>query len=101
MGWKLYVGGLAHTMTAQDLNTMFAPYGTVNSARIAVDKQTGESRGFGFVEMGNETGAESAITALHANEVGGRPITVKVSRTQLEKNGGSSHAEGGAGKESA
>lgn len=73
---KLYVGNLAYTITEQELQDLFAPYGEVKSVNIVKDKFTGQARGFGFVEMGDKEQGQAAIDALNGNEVGGRKLRV-------------------------
>jgi len=97
MGTRLFVGGLAHSKSEQDLNTMFAPCGTVQSAHIATDKVTGQSRGFGFVRMSSEAEAEQAISTLNSTEVDGRTLTVRVAKSQAEKRGPMAQADGNPG----
>ena len=82
MSTRLYVGKLPHSKNEQDLNAMFAPCGTVQSARIAIDKLTGESRGFGFVRMSTVAEAETAISQLHSTELDGRRLIVRVAKAQ-------------------
>ena len=77
MGKKLYVGNLSYDTTDSTLEQMFAAHGTVQSAQVIMDRDTGRSKGFGFVEMGNDQEAQAAITALNGKEVGGRTLTVK------------------------
>lgn len=77
---KLYVGNLVFSITESDLRTMFAPYGAVESASLVTDPATGRSRGFGFVEMTNDTEAASAISGLNGKDSGGRPLTVNEAR---------------------
>lgn len=103
MGSKLYVGGLPYSATEQQLNELFAPHGTVESARIITDKFTGQSRGFGFVEMATEEEAKKAIAALNATEMGGRTLTVNEAKPQEPRTGGggfggSRGGSGGGGK---
>jgi RNA recognition motif-containing protein len=81
MGSKIYVGGLPYSATEQQLSDLFAAHGAVASARIITDKFTGQSRGFGFVEMSSDAEAQAAITALNGSEMGGRTLTVKEPRT--------------------
>jgi RNA recognition motif-containing protein len=76
MGSKLYVGGLPYAATETQLNTLFAAHGTVESARVMSDKFTGQSRGFGFVEMSTPEEAQAAITALNGTQMDGRSLTV-------------------------
>ena len=73
MGSKIYVGGLPYSTTEQQLSDLFAVHGAVTSSRIITDKFTGQSRGFGFVEMSSDSEAQAAITALNGTELGGRP----------------------------
>ena len=73
---KLYVGNLAYTVTEQELQDLFAPYGEVKTVNIVKDKFTGQARGFGFVEMGDKDMGQAAIDGLNGNEVGGRKLRV-------------------------
>src|ERR1700677_2900523 len=75
MGKKLYVGNLGYGVTDGELSKLFEAHGTVESAQIIVDRDTGRSKGFGFVEMKTEQEAQAAITALNGQEFGGRPLT--------------------------
>lgn len=90
MGSKIYVGGLPYSATEEQLSELFASHGTVQSARIITDKFTGQSRGFGFVEMGSEEEAQRAIAALNATQMGGRTLTVNEARPQEPRTGGGS-----------
>jgi RNA recognition motif-containing protein len=92
MGSKLYVGGLPYSTSEAELEGLFAPHGTVSSVRIITDKFTGQSRGFGFVEMSTGEEASAAITALNGTELGGRTLTVNEARPQEER-----PARGGGG----
>jgi cold-inducible RNA-binding protein len=76
MGRKLYVGNLAYGVDSSALEQMFAPFGTVQSAQVIADRDTGRSKGFGFVEMGSDQEAQAAIAAMSGKEVDGRPLTV-------------------------
>ena len=76
MGSKLYVGGLPYAATEAQLTTLFGAHGTVESARVMADKFTGQSRGFGFVEMSTPEEAQAAITALNGTQMDGRSLTV-------------------------
>ena len=80
MGSKIYVGGLPYSATEQELSDLFGRHGAVASARIITDKFTGQSRGFGFVEMSSDSEAQAAITALNGAEMGGRTLK-RVPRT--------------------
>jgi RNA recognition motif-containing protein len=88
MGRKLYVGNLAYTMSDSDLERIFSAHGTVQSAQVIMDRDTGRSKGFGFVEMGSDAEAQAAITALNGNEVEGRTLTVNEARPKTEGGGG-------------
>ncbi len=76
MGKKLYVGNLKYAVTSSDLEQMFGEFGTVQSADVIMDKMTGRSKGFGFVEMGSDEEAQAAIAALNGKDIDGRPLTV-------------------------
>ncbi len=86
MGKKLYVGNLGYGVTDSDLSTMFAAHGTVQSAQIIMDRDTGRSKGFGFVEMGSDQEAQAAITALNGQDSNGRALTVNEARPKAEGN---------------
>ncbi len=88
MGSKIYVGGLPYSTTEQQLSDLFAVHGAVTSSRIITDKFTGQSRGFGFVEMSSDSEAQAAITALNGTELGGRTLTVNEARPQEPRTGG-------------
>lgn len=88
MGAKVFVGGLPYATTDQQLQDLFAQYGAVASARIITDKFTGQSRGFGFVEMASDGDAQKAITALNGTQFGGRTLTVNEARPQEPRSGG-------------
>ncbi|MBI4400937.1 MAG: RNA-binding protein [Nitrospirae bacterium] len=99
MGSKIYVGGLPYSATEQQLSELFAPYGTVESARVITDKFTGQSRGFGFVEMSTAEEAKKAIAALNATQMDGRTLTVNEARPQEPRSGGGGSRGGfGGGK---
>ena len=93
MGKKLYVGNLNYEVTDADLEAMFAAHGTVQSAQVIMDRDTGRSKGFGFVEMGSDQEAQAAIAALNGQEWGGRSLTVNEARPREERGGG----RGGSG----
>jgi RNA recognition motif-containing protein len=97
MGSKIYVGGLPYSATEQQLTELFAPHGTVASARIITDKFTGQSRGFGFVEMSTEDEAKKAIEALNATQMGGRTLTVNEAKPQEPRSGGGGFGGGRGG----
>ncbi len=95
MGNKLYVGNLSYDVTNQSLEQMFAPYGTVQSAQVISDKFSGQSKGFGFVEMGSDQEAQAAITALNGQQHEGRALTVNEAKPR-EDRGGSGGGGGGS-----
>ena len=99
MGKKLYVGNLAYGVTDSDLLRMFEEHGTVQSAQVIMDRDTGRSKGFGFVEMGSDAEAQAAITALSGKQVDGRASTVNEARPKTEGGGrgGSGGGRGGYG----
>src|SRR5881397_3847926 len=97
MGRKLYVGNLTYDVTDSGLEQMFAAHGTVTSAQIIMDRDTGRSKGFGFVEMGNDQEAQAAIAALNGKEVDGRTLTVNEARPK-EGGGGRGGFGGGGGR---
>lgn len=88
MGSKIYVGGLPYSATEQQLSDLFSPHGSVQSARVITDKFTGQSRGFGFVEMGSEEEAKKAIAALNGSQMDGRTLTVNEAKPQEPRSGG-------------
>ena len=85
MGSKLYVGGLPYSATQAELTDLFSAHGTVESANVISDKFTGQSRGFGFVEMSDDIQGEAAIEALNEQEVGGRRLVVNQARPREER----------------
>src|SRR6266478_4497730 len=87
MGNKLYVGGLPYSVTEARLQEMFAAHGTVESAKVITDKFTGQSRGFGFVEMSSGGEAQRAIQALNGTELGGRTLTVNEAKPMERRDG--------------
>ncbi len=95
MGKKLYVGNLTYGVTDGDLQTMFEAHGSVQSAQVIMDRDTGRSKGFGFVEMGSDQEAQAAITALNGKEVDGRALTVNEARPR--EGGGGGGGGGGRG----
>jgi RNA recognition motif-containing protein len=82
-------------VTNTDLETMFAPHGTAQSAQVIMDRDTGRSKGFGFVEMGNNNEAQAAITALNGKESDGRALTVNEARPREDRGGSRSGSSGG------
>lgn len=97
MGKKLYVGNLAYSVTDGELEQMFAAHGTVQSAQVIMDRDTGRSKGFGFVEMGNDSEAQKAIQEMNGKDVGGRSLTVNEARPKTEGGGGRGGYGGGGG----
>jgi cold-inducible RNA-binding protein len=85
---KLYVGNLSYGTTDSDLQTLFEAHGDVRSAQVIMDRETNRSKGFGFVEMGNDQEAQVAIAALNGKDVGGRSLTVNEARPREERSGG-------------
>jgi cold-inducible RNA-binding protein len=83
---KIYVGNFSFSMTEQELRSMFEPYGAIESATVATDRDTGRSRGFGFVSMSNDEEAEKAMAALNGKDSGGRALTVNEARPQTQRN---------------
>ena len=88
MGSKVYVGGLPFSATEAEVERLFADHGKVESTRVITDKYTGQSRGFGFVEMSSPSEAQAAITALHSSEMGGRTLTVNEAKPMESRTGG-------------
>jgi len=84
MGKRLYVGNLPYTISDGELQQLFEQHGSVTSAQVVMDRDTGRSKGFGFVEMGTDAEAQAAITALHGAEFGGRTLTVNEARPKPE-----------------
>jgi RNA recognition motif-containing protein len=95
MGKKLYVGNLTYGVTDSALQQMFEAHGTVQSAQVIMDRDTGRSKGFGFVEMGSDAEAQAAIAALNGKEVDGRSLTVNEARPKAEGGGRGGHGGGG------
>jgi cold-inducible RNA-binding protein len=97
MGKKLYVGNLAYSVGDTELEEMFAPHGSVQSAQVIIDRDTGRSKGFGFVEMSSDQEAKAAISALNGKELEGRTLTVNEARPREERGGGGGGGRGGYG----
>ena len=98
MGKKLYVGNLAYGVTSSDLQRLFEAHGTVASAEVISDRDTGRSMGFGFVEMGSDQEAQAAIAALSGKEVDGRSLTVNEAKPREDRGGGGSRGGYGGGR---
>lgn len=94
MGNKLYVGNLSYDVDETQLQQLFSGHGTVSSAQIIMDRDTGRSKGFGFVEMGSSEEAAAAISAMNGQEIGGRALTVNEAKPK-ESRGGSGGGGGG------
>jgi RNA recognition motif-containing protein len=95
MATNIYVGNLPWSTTTDDLYAMFQQYGAVTRAQVVTDRETGRSRGFGFVEMPNEAEAQAAIAALNNQPINGRPLTVNVAKPR--EGGGGGGGRGGYG----
>jgi RNA recognition motif-containing protein len=95
MGKKLYVGNLSYEVDSSALEQMFTPHGTVESAQIITDRDTGRSKGFGFVEMSSDGEAQAAISAMNGQEHGGRALTVNEAKPKENRTGGGG---GGGGR---
>src|SRR5258708_3588815 len=97
MGKKLYVGNLTYGVTDSDLQQMFEAHGSVQSAQVIMDRDTGRSKGFGFVEMGSDEEAQAAIAAMNGKEIEGRSLTVNEARPKEGGGGGGGGGRGGGG----
>lgn len=94
---KLYVGNLPYTMDEGDLRDLFTPYGAPTSVAVITDRGTGRSKGFGFVEFGDDAEAKAAIAALNGRDFNGRALTVSEARPRAEGGGGGGGNRGGGG----
>ena len=94
---KLFVGNFSFSTTEEDLQALFAPFGAIDSVAVVTDRQTGRSRGFGFVEMGDRGEAEKAIEALNGKEFGGRTLNVNEARPKADNGGFRGGRQGGRG----
>ena len=97
MGNKLYVGNLAYSVRDEDLNQAFSQFGAVTSAKVMMDRDTGRSKGFGFVEMGSDAEAQSAINGMNGQALSGRAIVVNEARPREPRPGGFGGGGGGGG----
>src|SRR6202047_1917193 len=95
MGRKLYVGNLTYGTTDSTLEQLFAAHGTVQSVQVIMDRDTGRSKGFGFVEMSNDQEAQAAIAALNGKDIDGRKLTVNEARPKTDGGGGRGGGGGG------
>ena len=97
VGKKLYVGNLSYNVNESDLEAMFSPFGTVQSAQVIVDRDTNRSKGFGFVEMDTDAQAQAAIQGLHDHEHDGRRLTVNEAKPREDRGGGGGRGGYGGG----
>ena len=101
MGSKLYVGNLSYATTSSDLEQLFGQHGAVQSAEVISDRETGRSKGFGFVQMGSDDEAQAAIGALNGHQHDGRPLTVNEAKPREDRprggGGGGGYGGGGGG----
>jgi RNA recognition motif-containing protein len=97
VGNKLYVGNLAYSVRDDSLQQAFAPFGTVTSAKVMMDRDTGRSKGFGFVEMGSDAEAQAAIDGMNGQSLDGRAVVVNEARPREERPGGFGGGGGGGG----
>ena len=98
MGNKLYVGNLAYSVRDENLQQHFAEYGTVTSAKVMMDRDTGRSKGFGFVEMSSDAEAQAAIRGLNGQSVDGRALVVNEARPKEDRPGGFGGGGGGGAR---
>ena len=94
---KIYVGGLPYEADDSQLSQMFAEYGEIASSKVITDRDTGRSKGFGFVEMNDDAAAKKAIAELHEADLGGRTLTVNVARPMEQRSSGGGGYRGGSG----
>ena len=97
MGRKLYVGNLPYSATESALSDKCAAFGTVESVKLITDRDTGQSKGFGFVEMSNDSEAQAAIDGLNGTDYDGRPMKVNEAKPQEKRSGGGSRGGYGGG----
>ena len=97
MGNKLYVGNLAYSVRDESLHEAFAAFGSVTSAKVMMDRETGRSKGFGFVEMGSDAEAQAAINGMNGQQLQGRPAVVNEARPREERPGGFNRGGGFGG----
>jgi RNA recognition motif-containing protein len=98
LGKKLYVGNLTYSATDADLERLFAPHGQIQSAQVVMDRDTGRSKGFGFVEMSSDEEAQAAIDDLNGKEEGGRKLTVNEAKPRESGGGRGGYGGGGGGR---
>ena len=97
MGSKLYCGNLSYDVDSSELQELFGQYGSVTSAEVIADRDTGRSKGFGFVQMGTDEEAQAAIEGLNGKEHGGRALTVNEAKPKEPRSGGGGGGRGGYG----
>src|SRR5213594_2014063 len=97
MGKKLYVGNLSFNVSDSDLQQLFSPHGSIVSAQVIMDRDTNQSKGFGFVEMSSDEEAQAAITALNGKDNGGRALKVNEAKPKENRSGGGGGGRGGFG----
>ena len=97
MGKKLYIGNLGYDVSSTDLETLLSPHGTIQSAEVIMDRDTGRSKGFGFVEMDSDAEAQAAISALDGKDQGGRALKVNEAKPREPRSGGGGGYGGGGG----
>jgi RNA recognition motif-containing protein len=97
MGRKLYVGNLPYSATESDLSDKLAAFGTVESVKLITDRDTGQSKGFGFVEMSSDSEAQAAIDGLNGTDYDGRPMKVNEAKPQEKRSGGGGRSGYGGG----
>ena len=101
MGSKLYVGNLSYNVSSSDLEQLFSQHGSVQSAEVIADRDTGRSKGFGFVQMGTDEEAQAAIAALNGQDHDGRALTVNEAKPKEDRprgGGGGGYGGGGGGR---
>ncbi len=98
MGNKLYVGNLAYSVRDESLQEAFSQFGSVTSAKVMMDRETGRSKGFGFVEMGSDSEAQAAMNAMNGQALEGRAIVVNEARPREDRGGGGGFGGGGGGR---
>ena len=95
VGWMLHCGNLSYNVSNSDLEQLFSQFGSVESAQVIADRDTGRSKGFGFVEMASEAEAQAAISGLNEKEHDGRPLTVNEAKPRENRGGGGRGGYGG------
>jgi RNA recognition motif-containing protein len=98
VGKKLYVGNLAYSVTSSELEQLFSQFGSVQSAQVIQDRETGRSKGFGFVEMSSDSEAQAAVQGLNDQQHNGRPLAVNEARPREDRGGGGGGGGGRGGR---